>query len=76
MSTRVDFTSEVFDPTNYMPKVIAYKAITQMADGFDSYCAPCGDFYVYDCPNECGGIFCVCCMDGCDECGAVIDFTA
>lgn len=65
-----------YDPDNYaFPLVVSYKSIRDLADGMDSYCANCGDFYVYNCPNECGGIFCVCCNDGCDTCGASIDFS-
>ena len=56
---------------------IPYTSLTTMAEGMDAYCAPCGDFYIYECPDEeCGGTICVCCMDSCEECGREVVFSS
>ena len=38
-------------------------------------CHPCSEYKgMVDCP-ECGTTFCIMCADGCEGCGAEIDFT-
>ena len=39
-------------------------------------CYPCSEYKgMSDCP-ECGATFCIFCADGCDACGASINFSA
>lgn len=72
MTVHVDFTSPSYDPANYeFPLTIAYSAIGyEFGPGYEFCC----DEHKACCPS-CGTSLCLFCQDGCDGCGASIDFS-
>lgn len=39
-------------------------------------CYPCREYKGMNDCTECGAVFCLFCMDGCESCGAEIDYSA
>jgi len=54
---------------------VAYTALVPTTE-VGAVCYPCSEYKgMVDCP-ECGSTFCTFCADGCEGCGAEIDWSA